>query len=312
MPKLEELRKVQLELLEQFIKVCEREDIKWYATHGTLLGAMREGGYLIWDDDIDVAMPAEDYDRLMQNKQWFCAPYFLQTPLDAGRFCKMKLCKDGTTAFCEPLHDILRKGGHRGICIDILPLDEIGNSGYYFLGGKTVRKDYFEPAAKAKFEYLNIVVPSKARKVLGMIYGYWNWPGGAQYAQVHHWFYDTNKDYLDYVQRYTGWPKAAENKKIYLFGAADSLRIWLKDFGLRQQVVCCFDNDESKWQSEAFGVPVENPAKIAQINWEDSVMIVVSIWHREIGEQLEKMGIDDYYVFLDGLFENEFTGNAGG
>ena len=38
-----------------------------------------------------------------------------------------------------------------------------------------------------------------------------------------------------------------EGKRIYLFGAADSMRIWIERFGIKDQVVCAFDNDSSKW-----------------------------------------------------------------
>jgi hypothetical protein len=74
-----------------------------------------------------------------------------------------------------------------------------------------------------------------------------------------------------------------------------------------EQVVCTFDNDKNKWGKEAFGVEVRNPAEIPQLFDENCIIIIVSIWHREIGEQLESMGISDYYVFLDGLFTKEFV-----
>ena len=55
------LRKVQMELLQEFANVCESHQLKWYAFFGTLLGIQRNEGYLPWDDDIDVVMPMEDY-----------------------------------------------------------------------------------------------------------------------------------------------------------------------------------------------------------------------------------------------------------
>ena len=309
MVKIDKLREIEMELLERFIRVCEQEDLKWYASHGTLLGAVRDGGFLLWDDDIDVVMPTEDFNKLAAHKEWFEEPYFLQTPLDRGRSQICRLCKNGTTAFDRPLRELLKRGGHQGICIDILPLDEIEDTGFYSLSGATIPTNCYEPCTKAKFEHLEVNVPGKARKVLDLLYGYWNWPSGAESPRPHHWFFDTETDYSVYMKRYTGWIKAAKNKKIYLFGAADSLRIWLKEFGLREQVVCTFDNDSNKWGSEAFGVEIRNPAEIPHLLDDDGILIVVSIWHREIGRQLETMGLTEYYVFLDELLNSEFKGN---
>ncbi|MDR3299586.1 MAG: LicD family protein [Candidatus Accumulibacter sp.] len=308
MAKLEKLREIELELLEQFINVCERESLTWYAVCGTLLGAVRENGFLIWDDDIDVAMPTKSYNKLLSHKEWFGEPYFMQTPLDAGRSHTIKLRKNGTTAFEKNLFDTIKCGGHQGICIDVLPLDEIEDSGYYLLQNNTVHKDYFGTPQKIKFEHLEINAPIAYRKVLGMLYGYWNWPSGAETIHPHYWFYDTDCDYSVYINRYTGWLSGSQNKKIYLFGAADSARIWLRDFGQGKNVACMFDNDKNKWETEAFGMTIRNPVEIPKLIDENSRLIVASIWHREIGQQLEEMGITDYFVFLDDLFVSEFKG----
>lgn len=311
MSKIDRLRDIELTLLERFIEVCEREHLKWYASHGTLLGAIRDGGFLLWDDDVDIAMPTADFNKLMLHKEWFNEPYYLQTPLDKGRSPIIRLYKNGTTAFDKPLYELLKKGGHHGICIDILPLDEIEDTGFYNLSGLSIPMRYYEHCAKAKFEHLEVNIPSNARKVLNLLYGYWSWPSGAEFpTPPHYWFFDTKTDYSVYVKRYTGWLKAAENKKIFLFGAADSLQIWLRDFGLRNQVICTFDNDQNKWGTEAFGVNVCNPADLPRLTSNDGIIIIVSIWYQEIGRQLETLGITDYYVFLDELLKSEFKGKA--
>lgn len=58
------IQKKGVELLKEFLRVCHQYNLRYYIISGTLLGAVRHQGFIPWDDDIDIGMPREDYEKL--------------------------------------------------------------------------------------------------------------------------------------------------------------------------------------------------------------------------------------------------------
>lgn len=124
--KLNALKAVQLNMLKYFHDVCVKNNLSYCVWYGTLLGAIRHKGYIPWDDDVDVLMPREDYDKFIEiAPQILEQPYFLQTPEnDKGCFYGgySKLRNSQTTGLEK------RNKGHncnQGIWMDIFPLDYV-------------------------------------------------------------------------------------------------------------------------------------------------------------------------------------------
>lgn len=123
---IKEVRLIQLELLEKVKEVCNNNDLKYFAIYGTLLGAIRNQGYIPWDDDIDIAMPRQDYNRLLkleEKESVFGENYFLQNlhteqTVFFGGYSKLR--NSNTTGITRQNY---KRMANQGIWIDIFPMD---------------------------------------------------------------------------------------------------------------------------------------------------------------------------------------------
>ena len=61
-----ELRAIQLDILDCVVEFCNQHNLRYFLSSGTLLGAVRHKGYIPWDDDIDLYMPRNDYNRFVK------------------------------------------------------------------------------------------------------------------------------------------------------------------------------------------------------------------------------------------------------
>lgn len=124
----QEMKKVwlaEIDLLQQLLKVCDKHHLRIWADGGTLLGAVRHHGFIPWDDDIDLCMPREDYDRLIAlGASAFNDPYFLQSAYsDQGYSRGHAQLRNSMTAAIR-LSDSYRPF-NQGIFVDIFPLDAV-------------------------------------------------------------------------------------------------------------------------------------------------------------------------------------------
>ena len=125
----EELKKiwaVNLDLLENFNKYCDKYKLRFFIGFGTLLGALRHQGFVPWDDDVDIIMPRDDFEQLKKLGTNFSYPYFLQSDISEKEFWyggMMKFRRSDTTFLEYKLY----KNRHinQGIALEIMPLDYI-------------------------------------------------------------------------------------------------------------------------------------------------------------------------------------------
>lgn len=121
---------IEIALLKEVIRICDKYNLTYFVYGGTLLGAVRHKGFIPWDDDLDIAMFRKDYEIFMEKAQ---------EELDETKFCLQKSEQFGviyegfarlrdnfSTAIIKK--DCLRDS-HHGIYIDIFPLDKVIDNG---------------------------------------------------------------------------------------------------------------------------------------------------------------------------------------
>lgn len=120
---MNDLQKKELELLHCFTELCEKLELRYYLACGTALGAVKYGGFIPWDDDVDVAMPRADYEAFLQKAPGLLPEgLFLQNYRSDPAFSQIfsKLRNSGTTYIEKTVENLPI---HHGIYIDIFPLD---------------------------------------------------------------------------------------------------------------------------------------------------------------------------------------------
>ena len=122
---------IELDLLFEVAKICERHNIQYYFIGGSLLGAIRHKGFIPWDDDIDIMMRRKDYELFAEAAQKELeSPYFLQTTLTDNCWCDiMRVCNSNTTGIRKILQHT--ENVNKGIFIDIFPLDVVSNNRFF-------------------------------------------------------------------------------------------------------------------------------------------------------------------------------------
>lgn len=134
---LKKIQEIELDALKEFNKICKENNLMFFLRGGSVMGAVKYQGFIPWDDDVDIAVPREDYDQL---------PQIFENKIIAGKY--QVLCHQ----YCEELHCYfprlfllederiklgLPRNTNLGLhLIDIIPLDGAPNN-------SLVRKVYY-------------------------------------------------------------------------------------------------------------------------------------------------------------------------
>ena len=141
---VDELHRRILRIVKAVDATCAAHGLRYYIWAGTMIGAVRHKGFIPWDDDLDIAMPRADYNRLIAHaSEWLPAPFeFVCAEDDATYPLPFGKIQDASTTLIERMH--LKYLG--GIYIDVFPIDGVPDS-------IVTRKLHF-----AHYEYLKRVL----------------------------------------------------------------------------------------------------------------------------------------------------------
>lgn len=121
---IREEQEIHMQILHLFDRICKEESLRYFLAYGTLLGAVREQGFIEWDDDIDIWMPREDYEKFGEVfGRYSSKQYFLQnskTDIKSVSPEMTRICVNGTYKWQEGCE---KEKFHTGIFFDIYPLD---------------------------------------------------------------------------------------------------------------------------------------------------------------------------------------------
>lgn len=127
---IEELKKIQLEILLCVDKFCSDNHIDYFLDYGTLIGAIRHKGYIPWDDDIDISMTRNNYMKFLANFNGAYSHLEVIAPeLDINYYAPYANVYDNRTILNEPID---HRGYNIGVKIDIFPIDLVPEDIMYY------------------------------------------------------------------------------------------------------------------------------------------------------------------------------------
>lgn len=159
---LGDAQKVMTEILVEFDRVCRKNNLTYWIDQGTLLGAVRHGGFIPWDDDIDVSMPSDDFKRFRNiavaelHKGFFMQDQVTDPEIDMGVGI-VKVRKDNTLFIND--FDDFRSHYHHGISIDVFEVVDYPNVSFrtWNFFRKMIFKSYGFYHYNPKLTFKNII-----------------------------------------------------------------------------------------------------------------------------------------------------------
>ena len=262
--KMKKVWNVELDLLKQFISVCERYNIRYFLADGSLLGAVRHKGFIPWDDDIDIAVPREDYNKLLSiSAEAFSYPYFFQSAYSDEFYIRWhsQLRRSDTTAILKSENGVAKF--NQGIFLDIFPLDGCApNSKAEKKQDKSIRRfnKIFELLLPAWF-FANPIVKSGQKLIAEISSLFLNFERKKKLFKKADALISKYSTGQETMLSYLFWPKTVDIPREIYFGTNDNTE-FLEFEGIKVQV----PYDYHTYLRIKFGDDYMTPRQVANVH----------------------------------------------
>lgn len=274
---------VELDLLSEFQRVCKLHNIKHAVWAGTMLGAIRHKGFIPWDDDIDVMMMRDEYERLCKLAHEFKHPYFFQTEeTDPGSLRgHAQLRNSETTAILK--HELkFKRPFNQGIFIDIFPLDNCPDNQTIFKLGGYLSK--FLKKCSSLFANISVRHDNKNDNVFVRLLHKLFYP-------INKWLMDVFYHAFEFVVKNIGSKKSSKVSMLSVFYFMEKMKL------------------KKVWMESLTEVPFENITVSVPSSYEEVLTSYFGDWHQFVkggslhgGAYFDTEHSYTYYIKGNGIF----------
>lgn len=249
----------QMEIWQEIDNICRKHKITYWAGWGTLLGAVRHGGFIPWDEDFDLAMMRPDYNRFCKiiDDELFQRSGIFE--VERKNFSVVKIAHSQTTLLA--LENINNKQKPKGLAIDIFPLDVTFDG------------------TNSSFFALNAI-----NELLGTVY---NYPALVRHVQqggktVNDW------SVIEELNAFKNLYDKFEFLNIYAEGLFDySSKVdWIERFVFKRPQVFM----EKSWYRKTIYLPFETVKLPAPIDYEPILTSIYGDWHKYVIDGNKRLG----------------------
>lgn len=179
------------------------------------------------------------------------------------------------------------------------PSEDVAFFSGYYKHRRLLAAD-FKETVPMEFEHRMLPVPAGYENYMFMSLGkdYLKYPPKEERKPKHRGIFDPGQPFTAYTRLLWDTFEGANGKQIILFGSGMMFEDYMKKYGDKYRPAFLVDNDANKWGRARMGIQIKEPEAILTVPKEKRHLIICSFYYREIGEQLQKMGIDGYKVYV--------------